>query len=129
MTVSEVAAAVNRFEQAVWDLVTAAGGRVVKLIGDEAMFVVEEPAAACGLASAMVERSPQPVRVGLAFGPAVALHGDYYGPTVNLAARLVVGCPAVVGRRVGRGEGRGRGGGDRSSSSRSPRARSGASRT
>jgi adenylate cyclase len=37
----------------------------------------------------MVERSPHPVRVGLAFGPSVALNGDYYGPTVNLAARLV----------------------------------------
>ena len=93
LTVSELATAVNRFEQAVWDLVTRAGGRVVKLIGDEAMFVLEEPAAACGLAAAMVARSPQPVRAGLAFGPAVALHGDYYGPTVNLAARLVSVAP------------------------------------
>jgi class 3 adenylate cyclase len=93
LTVSEVAAAVNRFELGVWDLVTAAGGRVVKLIGDEAMFVVEHPVRACRLATAMVERSPHPVRVGLAFGPAVAMHGDYYGPTVNLAARLVAIAP------------------------------------
>ena len=34
-----------------------------------------------------------PVRVGLADGPAVALHGDYYGPVVNLAARLVAVAP------------------------------------
>ena len=27
--------------------------------------------------------------MGLAAGPAVALHGDYYGEVVNLAARLV----------------------------------------
>jgi class 3 adenylate cyclase len=93
LTVGELASAVNRFEQGVWDLVTAAGGRVVKLIGDEAMFVVEAPADACRLAAAMVARSPQPVRAGLAFGPAVALHGDYYGPTVNLAARLVSVAP------------------------------------
>jgi class 3 adenylate cyclase len=97
LTVSELAATVNRFEQAVWDLVTAAGGRVVKLIGDEAMFVVENPATACRLAAAMVERSPQPVRVGLALGPSVALNGDYYGPSVNLAARLVaVAQPSTV---------------------------------
>jgi class 3 adenylate cyclase len=94
LTVSELAAAVNRFEMAVWDLVTPAGGRVVKLIGDEAMFIVDEPADACRVASVMAERSPQPVRVGLAYGPVVALHGDYYGPTVNLAARLVAVAPA-----------------------------------
>jgi class 3 adenylate cyclase len=97
LTVGEVAAAVNRFEQLVWDQVNVAGGRVVKLIGDEAMFMVEDPLAACALASAMVERSPHPVRVGLACGPAVALHGDYYGPTVNLAARLVTAAsPSTV---------------------------------
>ena len=113
LTVSELAAAVEPVRAvSVWDLVTAAGGRVVKLIGDEAMFVVDEPAAACRLASAMVERSPHPVRVGLAFGPAVALHGDYYGPTVNLAARLGRVAPpssVVVSSRSGSGRGGGRG--------------------
>jgi class 3 adenylate cyclase len=29
------------------------------------------------------------VRIGLAAGPVVAHHGDYYGEVVNLAARLV----------------------------------------
>jgi class 3 adenylate cyclase len=37
----------------------------------------------------LVEASPHPVRVGLAHGPVVGLYGDYYGETVNLAARLV----------------------------------------
>jgi adenylate cyclase len=69
----------------------------VKLIGDEAMFMVDDPADACALAATMVEHSPHPVRVGLAYGPAVALHGDFYGPTVNLAARLVtVAAPSSV---------------------------------
>ena len=89
VTVSEMAALVTRFEQFAWDVVSAAGGRVVKLIGDEAMFVVDEPAAACRLATVLVDRSPDPVRVGLAHGAVVALRGDFYGPTVNLAARLV----------------------------------------
>jgi len=84
-----LAVAVRQFEEQVWKLVTDAGGRVVKLIGDEAMFVVEDPARACELALRLVELSPQPVRVGLAHGTVVALYGDYYGETVNLAARLV----------------------------------------
>jgi adenylate cyclase len=88
-SVAEIADAVDRFEQLVWEVVTGAGGRVVKLIGDEAMFVVEDPIAACRLARNIVTASEQPVRVGLAHGEIVALHGDCYGPTVNLAARLV----------------------------------------
>jgi len=84
-----LAVAVRQFEERVWELVTDAGGRVVKLIGDEAMFVVETPARAVEVALRLVEASPQPVRVGLAHGTVVALYGDYYGETVNLAARLV----------------------------------------
>jgi adenylate cyclase len=80
---------VREFEELVWDLVTGAGGRVVKLIGDEAMFVIEDRAAACDVALRLVDASPQRVRVGLAHGTVVALYGDYYGETVNLAARLV----------------------------------------
>ena len=30
-----------------------------------------------------------PVRAGVAFGPVLAQDGDYFGPPVNLAARLV----------------------------------------
>jgi class 3 adenylate cyclase len=86
---AELAVMVREFEARVWELVTDAGGRVVKLIGDEAMFVVEAPAAACDVALRLVDASPSPVRVGLAFGTVVALSGDYYGETVNLAARLV----------------------------------------
>jgi adenylate cyclase len=80
---------VRDFEELVWDLVTSASGRVVKLIGDEAMFVVEDPTRACAIALDLVERSPHPIRVGLAHGTVVALYGDYYSETVNLAARLV----------------------------------------
>jgi class 3 adenylate cyclase len=89
LSVKEMAEMVRRFEERVWDLVTRAGGRVVKLIGDEAMFVVEDPGRACDAGLGLVEASPHPVRVGLAHGPVVGLYGDYYGETVNLAARLV----------------------------------------
>jgi len=93
LSVPELARRVDRFEQLVWDRVTAAGGRVVKLIGDEAMFVLGTPADACRVALDLVAASPQPVRIGLAHGEVAALHGDYYGQTVNLAARLVAAAP------------------------------------
>ncbi|MGH9015688.1 MAG: adenylate/guanylate cyclase domain-containing protein [Acidimicrobiia bacterium] len=53
------------------------------------MFVVDDPGRACDVGLGLVEASPHPVRVGLAHGPVVGLYGDYYGATVNLAARLV----------------------------------------
>ena len=70
------------------------GGRVVKLIGDEAMFIVRDPIGACELARelqrSLAEDSRLPaVRIALAAGPIVSHHGDYYGDVVNLAARLV----------------------------------------
>jgi class 3 adenylate cyclase len=79
----------RRFEELVWDLVGTAGGRVVKLIGDEAMFVLSDPALACRVGLDLIERSDRPVRIGMAYGTVVGLYGDYYGETVNLAARLV----------------------------------------
>lgn len=94
LSTTDLARAVGLFETQVTDLVSRFGGRLVKFIGDEAMFIVEDPSTACELALALVKSfaadpALPPVRVGLAAGPAVALHGDYYGEVVNLAARLV----------------------------------------
>ena len=50
-------------------------GRVVKLIGDEAMFVCPDP-------------------LGAVRGALLARGGDYFGRAVNLASRLVEGAPA-----------------------------------
>jgi class 3 adenylate cyclase len=88
-SVAEMAESVNRFERLVGDRVTKAGGRLVKLIGDEAMFSFIDARAAVATAVEVAEASTSAVRVGVAFGEVVALHGDYFGPTVNLAARLV----------------------------------------
>ena len=90
----ELGVLVREFEERVWKLVTDAAGRLVKLIGDEAMFVVENAAQACDVALRLVDTSPEPVRVGLAYGTVVSLYGDYYGETVNLAARLVAAAEA-----------------------------------
>jgi class 3 adenylate cyclase len=94
LSMTDLADAVGIFETRVTDLVSKYGGRLVKFIGDEAMFVVDDPSRGCELGLALAESFDSdpalpPVRVGLAAGPTVALHGDYYGEVVNLAARLV----------------------------------------
>ena len=89
VSIREMANMLRRFEEQVWDLVSAHGGRVVKLIGDEAMIVFAEPTQACRVGLDLIDVSEHPVRIGMAHGTVVSLYGDYYGETVNLAARLV----------------------------------------
>jgi adenylate cyclase len=98
----ELAAVVRRFEEISHDIVTAAGGRVVKMIGDEVMFVVDAvpQAARIGLDLADAYSDDDllsDVRVGVAVGPVLLRDGDYFGPTVNLAHRIVnIGNPGTV---------------------------------
>jgi adenylate cyclase len=98
----ELAAVVRRFEEISHDIVTAARGRVVKMIGDEVMFVVDHvtDAARIGLDLADAYADDDllsDVRVGLACGPVLLRDGDYFGPTVNLAHRIVnIGNPGTV---------------------------------
>jgi adenylate cyclase len=93
---------VRRFEEISHDIVTASRGRVVKMIGDEVMFVVDGVADAAriglGLADAYADDDLlSDVRVGLAYGPVLLRDGDYFGPTVNLAHRIVnIGNPGTV---------------------------------
>lgn len=90
----EIAALVGRFEALAYDTVAEHGARVVKMIGDEVMFVGEDANAAARIALRLTERSavddvlPE-ARAGLACGPVVVYEGDYYGPVVNLASRMV----------------------------------------
>src|SRR5438874_1867075 len=83
---------VERFEAFASDTVAARDGRVVKLIGDEVMFVAVDAAAACDIALTLLERFADDPSVtprgGLARGPALMRSGDYYGPVVNLASRV-----------------------------------------
>ncbi|HEY3143249.1 MAG TPA: adenylate/guanylate cyclase domain-containing protein [Acidimicrobiales bacterium] len=93
---------VNQFEDLVFDVITAGGGRVVKTIGDEVMFSVPSPKAAAEIALALVEGTRASegltdVRVGMAFGPVVDREGDQYGPVVNLASRITaIALPGTV---------------------------------
>jgi adenylate cyclase len=98
----ELAAVVARFEELAHDAVVALGGRVVKMIGDEVMFVVSTAtdAAEIGLSLAETYAGDEllsDVRVALAVGPVLVKDGDFYGPVVNLASRLVgVANPGTV---------------------------------
>jgi adenylate cyclase len=70
----------------------------VKAIGDGLMLRCEEPEAAIRLGLRLVdelagEAGVPPVRVGIHTGPAVANAGDWYGRTVNVAARLCAVAP------------------------------------
>ena len=92
MTPRELTDTIERFESTAHDTATAKGGRVVKLIGDEAMFVAIDAGSACDIALTLVEHfAGDPAvtpRGGLTYGALVNRGGDYYGPVVNLAARL-----------------------------------------
>ena len=91
---NSLAIMVEQFEATARDVVSDCGGRLVKLIGDEVMFQAATAEGGCRIASGLVQTfraDPQlpDVRVGLAYGQVLSFEGDYYGPAVNEAARLV----------------------------------------
>jgi class 3 adenylate cyclase len=67
-------------------------GRVVKWLGDGVMLHFAEPADAIVGALEMVERVPAAglpqAHVGVDAGPVIVQDGDYFGSTVNAAARI-----------------------------------------
>ncbi len=70
----------------------AYGGTPVKLLGDGVMFHFSDPANAVRCALHMVGEAPRaglpPAHVGVDAGPVVFQDGDYFGRTVNVAARI-----------------------------------------
>jgi class 3 adenylate cyclase len=94
LTTAELTALLNEFSGVGADVVHAAGGRVVKFIGDAIMWVGSEPEQVVQVAVDLVEHprareANLQVRAGLDFGEVLAISGDYFGNPVNLAARLV----------------------------------------
>ncbi len=102
----------RRFGELAHDTVVGAGGRIVKTIGDEVMFVTDTAATAAEIAVTLTERTSgdallPSTRAGVASGPLVAREGDYFGPVVNLASRLTelarpstVLAPAELGEQI-----------------------------
>ena len=85
--------ALSRFESVAWSSSVQAGGRVIKMIGDEVFFSAPTVDAACEIAfevcSAVARDSLlPPARGAIGHGQVIPREGDYFGPLVNLVARL-----------------------------------------
>lgn len=96
---AEVALELHRRVRA---LLEAHGGEEVKALGDGMMLRCDDAAAGVRLGLRIVaelDASPgfPPVRVGVHTGTAVSRGGDWYGQTVNVAARL---CSVAPGGEV-----------------------------
>lgn len=98
----ELAEMIERFETVVHDRVHAGGGRIIKMIGDEVMYVADSSETGTDIALDLVEifrdePSVPPARAGLACGTVLAHGGDCFGPVVNLASRIVdIARPSTV---------------------------------
>jgi class 3 adenylate cyclase/YHS domain-containing protein len=84
---------VSAFSSAVESRLPRVAGEHVKTIGDAVMLRIPEPAEAIRLGlwithEAMREHGSPAVRVGLHHGHAIERDGDYFGASVNLAARV-----------------------------------------
>jgi adenylate cyclase len=68
------------------------GGKVVKRLGDGVMFHFRDPSeaviAALEMREAVSSAALPPAHIGLDAGPVVFQGGDYFGRTVNMAARI-----------------------------------------
>ena len=85
---------VERFEYLCRTTVTAAGGRVVKMIGDSVFFIADDLESGLNVVTSLIETldaTPDmlPVRASMILGDVFSRSGDVFGPPVNLAARLV----------------------------------------
>jgi adenylate cyclase len=68
------------------------GGRPVKWLGDGVMFHFNDPAGAIRSGLDLVEQTERatsvPARIGINAGTVIVQEGDYFGRTVNVAARI-----------------------------------------
>ena len=104
----EAAALAQGFCRAVAERARRNSGHVVKTIGDAVMIRHESAVAAVdlGLTAAhevLTDHGSPAVRVGMHHGPALEQDGDWFGATVNLAARiagLAAGGEVLMSRAV-----------------------------
>lgn len=101
LTVEALGELVEQFEATTNDVIFGSGGRVVKTLGDEVMFVADSAADAALIGCRLVDKigddaSLPDIRVGIATGQVIARLGDVFGNPTNLAARLT----AVAGRNT-----------------------------
>ena len=90
---SRLAEFLEEFESSASTMVTEHGGRVIKTVGDEIMFVADTATAGADIGLDLADRlsaldGRPDLRIGLAHGPVLRRLGDVYGTVVNLASRL-----------------------------------------
>jgi adenylate cyclase len=89
---AEVTRMLDRFAGLVRQLTAVCNGEVVKQIGDEFMLVFADPNAAVEFGTRVRGDAEHaglpPLRIGAHSGPVLYREGDYYGTTVNVAARV-----------------------------------------
>jgi adenylate cyclase len=90
---AETVELVRRIESVGYDEVARLGGSVVKMVGDGLLFRAPTPEQTVEIAVALVGKAGKngvpEARAGVTWGPVVRLHGDLFGPNVNLASRLM----------------------------------------
>jgi len=68
------------------------GGKPIKWLGDGVMFHFSDPGQAVRCSLDLIDRTPAeglpPAHVGVNAGPVIFRDGDYFGRTVNIAARI-----------------------------------------
>ena len=84
---------VQRFENKCAEIISVGGGRLVKTVGDEVLYVADTPEAGAQISLALAKEFQEDeflpnARVAMVWGRVLSRLGDIYGPTVNLAARL-----------------------------------------
>lgn len=94
LSYGQLATMVERFEAMAYDVIATHGGHVIKMIGDEVMFSIPHPPSAADAALRIAEACESDelipyARVGVARGDILRHEADLFGPTVNLASRLV----------------------------------------
>lgn len=91
--IDELSALLEAFEEDAAETIASCRGQVVKMVGDEVLFVATDPADAAEIALRLADPTRESqglptLRVGLASGRVLSRFGDVYGSVVNLAARL-----------------------------------------
>jgi adenylate cyclase len=92
-TEAELEMVIDRFEAIAAEVVADNHGRIVKMLGDEVLFVADSPVNGAEVALTLVERAEAAegvpsLRAGLALGRVLSRYGDVYGSVVNIASRL-----------------------------------------